>query len=334
VAINLVEGFRVNGIGAEFYSAENTLHPYDYPDGFKPNRCPKSTNKLFSKILMLIFLIKLVIRYKYFIFLQAGRTLMKDQKDIRILKFFGKKTMVVLVGCDARVPEKVEQYTWNPCTGCPDDYKQFVNCNIPRKKELIPLLEKRFDRIASPDECAGLIQGPYHTIYFPRNMDQFVPVYPKNEFPRKIKILHAPSHTHYKGTKYIRAAIAKLAKQNDNFEYIEKQGLQINELYEVITSCDLVIDQLIGGYYGLLSVESMALGKPVVVYIRPDIWEREKSFSPVFNANPDNLYEILEKILLNPGHLEQRGRESRAYVEKFHDAKILAQALYLNLSGQ
>jgi glycosyltransferase involved in cell wall biosynthesis len=96
----------------------------------------------------------------------------------------------------------------------------------------------------------------------------------------------------------------------------------------------LVIDQLIGGYYGLLSVESMALGKPVVVYIRPDIWEREKSFSPVFNANPESLYETLEKILIDPAQLEQKGKESRAYVEKFHDSVMVAKALYLTMNSK
>jgi len=310
------------------------MHPYDYTDNVNPRKCLRSTNRLLNKFLLIFFIIKLIIRYKYFIFLQAGWTLMKDQKDISILKFFGKKTMVIFAGCDARLPENVVPYTWNPCKGCLDEYRQLLNCTPVRKKALIHLLERKFDLIGSPVECAGLIQGAYLKIYFPRRIDHFVPVYFKNESSQKIKILHAPTHTLKKGTKYIRETLEKLSLNYNNFEYIERQGLQINELYKEIASCDLVIDQLIGGYYGLLSVESMALGKPVVVYIRPDIWEREKAYLPVFNANPDSLFDILEKILKDPDQLEQRGRDSRAYVEKFHDAKIVAKGIYLMMSGQ
>jgi glycosyltransferase involved in cell wall biosynthesis len=326
--MNLAEGFRRNGIVADFYSAEQSLHPYDYPDGSTPLRCPKSSNRLMNKLLIAMFLIKLLVRYKYFIFLQAGWTLMKDQKDITLLRFFGKKTLMMFVGCDARVPETVAQFHWNPCTGCPDEYKHFVNCNIQAKRELIPNLETKFDFIASPEECAGLLKEPYFNIHYPRCIDHYLPVYPQKDSRGRIRILHAPSHTHYKGTKYIREAIEKLGRLYENFEYIEKQGLPVKELHKVIASCDLVIDQVLVGYYGLLAVESMAFGKPVMVFIRPDIWELEKNYSPVYNADPDNIYESLEKILLDPSQLEQKGKDSRAYVEKFHDSVGVAIKLY------
>jgi glycosyltransferase involved in cell wall biosynthesis len=147
-------------------------------------------------------------------------------------------------------------------------------------------------------------------------------------------MLHATTQTHYIETKYIRKAIEKIGKKYNNFEYIEKQGLPVNELHLIISSCDLIIDQLIVGYYGLFSVESMAMGKPVVVYIRPDIWEKEKSYSPVFNANPDTIFETLEKILIDPAQLEKKGKESRVYVEKFHDASTVAKSIYQKLNSK
>jgi hypothetical protein len=310
------------------FSAEKNFHPYDYPDGYIPKRCPQSGIKIFNKGLSFLFLIRLLVNYKYFIFLQAGWTLMKDCKDIRILKFFGKKTMLILVGCDARVPEKVNWFKWNPCSGCPDDYKKFVSCDISKKKILIPKLEKIFDFISSPEECAGLLNYSYHKTFFPRNLYRLEPYYSENLLNRKIKILHAPSNKHYKGTKFIREVVENLSKTYDNFEYVEKQGMSISDLYTVISSFDLIIDQVIVGYYGLFSVESMALGKPVVVYIRPDIWDKERSFSPVYNANPDNLYEVLKNILTDPGQLRERGIASRAYVEKYHDAGKIAYDIY------
>lgn len=333
VGINLMEGFRQNGIKADFYSAEKTIHPYNYTKGYSPNMVPHSKNRWVSRIKLIFFLIKILFRYKYFIYLQAGWTLIKDQLDIRILHLFGKKTMVILTGCDARIPEKVEEFKWNPCSDCTDEYKQFLNCDIPMKKALIPELEKKFDHVVSADECAGLLTRPYTTIYYPRVIGDFQAEYPKVTKKDKIRILHAPSNTHYKGTKYVKSSIAILQSKHYNFEYIEVQGLSINDLYEVIKSCNLVIDQMIGGYYGLLGVESMAFGKPVVAYIRPDIWNKISTDCPVYNANPDNLTEVLEKILLEPEQLEERGRQSRKYVEKYHDAHIVAGELFSILNS-
>jgi hypothetical protein len=333
IGVNLMEGFRKNGIYADYYSGEKQLHKYDYESGYLPKKCPTAKNRFIRKLLISIFFVRILLKYKYFIFFQAGWTLMSSQRDVRILRFFGKKTMVVFVGCDARLPEKVARFIWNPCDNCPDEYKRYVNCNIARKKILIPEIEKTFDLVASPEECAGYLSGNYYKINFPRNIISFKPVYPELLIGRKIRILHAPSNNHYKGTKHVRDAINSLKSEYDNFEYIEKQGIPIEQLREVISSCDLIIDQLIVGYYGLFAVESMALGKPVIVYMRPDIWEKEKSFSPLYNANPDNILDILRSICKNPGQLNERGKSSRAYVEKFHDSGIIALDIYNRMKG-
>jgi glycosyltransferase involved in cell wall biosynthesis len=333
VGTNLLEGFLENGIKAGFYSAEKTFHPYNYPDGTIPERIPHSATRWISKIKLVFFLMKILFRYKYFIFLQAGWTLMKNERDIRLLRFFGKKTMVILTGCDARVPEKVEQFRWNPCSACPDEYKQFVNCRIPFKTLSIPELQNTFNFVCSADECAGLLSKTYTTIYFPRVTANFIAAYPAIKKNDRIRILHAPSNTHYKGTKYVRAAIERLKQKYTNIEYVEAQDLPLNELYELIKTCHLVIDQMIGGFYGLLAVESMALGKPVVAYIRPDILEKISNDCPVINADPDTLETVLEKIILNPEALTVIGKTSRRYVERFHDSKKVAGDLYRVLTG-
>jgi len=281
-----------------------------------------------------VFFIFIVLRYKYFIFLQAGWTLFTNQRDIRLLRLFGKKTVVIFTGCDSRIPEMVADFEWNPCSNCPDDCKQTVGCNILRKKALIPALEHKFNYVISPVECAGLIKRTYIPAYFPRIINKFEPHYPRIQAGDKIKILHAPSNTHYKGTAYIRNAINDMQKENFNFEYLEVQGITNHELYNLIKNCHLVIDQMLVGYYGLLAVESMALGKPVVVYIRPDIWNEEETICPVINANPDTLSETLRQILLHPSQLEDKGRQSRAFVEKYHDAATIAMQYYNILNTQ
>ena len=48
---------------------------------------------------------------------------------------------------------------------------------------------------------------------------------------------------------------------------------------------------------------------------------------PVVNTNPDNLREQLIKLITNPQLRYDTGRQSREYVEKYHDAEKIAKQL-------
>ena len=75
----------------------------------------------------------------------------------------------------------------------------------------------------------------------------------------------------------------------------------------------------------------MALGKPVICYIREDdlkfIPPQMREDLPVINATPTNIYEVLKEWLtVRRKELPALGNRSRAYVEKWHDPlKIAAQ---------
>nr|WP_242637877.1 MULTISPECIES: glycosyltransferase [Bacillaceae] len=79
----------------------------------------------------------------------------------------------------------------------------------------------------------------------------------------------------------------------------------------------------------------MALGKPVVTYIRPDLAESSfPSDLPIVNANPDNLFEQVKKLLTNPELRRQYGIKGRRYAEKYHSHDRVADQLikiYSNL---
>ncbi|WP_202785177.1 glycosyltransferase [Heyndrickxia sporothermodurans] len=99
---------------------------------------------------------------------------------------------------------------------------------------------------------------------------------------------------------------------------------EVIKLYE---EADIIIDQVLCGSYGLLSVESMALGKPVVTYIRPDLISTFPDDLPIVNANPDNLYDQVKLLLDNPILRQQLGILGRDYVSRVHDHHIIADQL-------
>jgi hypothetical protein len=317
----LKEGFDKLGVKADFYHFRD--HPFSYNTGIK---IKYSNNGFIRKIQKLALIIKLLIKYHYFIFLSPN-PLLTNFYDIKIFMFFRKKMMLIFVGCDARIPEKVTKYKWNPCINCNQEYKDFVGCIIQEKKEIIKQVESLFDIIVCPQEASGFLKRTYVAAYFPINLESYILPEKYKVLNSKIKILHAPSNKGVKGTKYIYETIDRL-KRNYDFEFELVSNVTVQKVYESILSSDIIIDQMLVGFYGLFSIEAMALSKPVICYIRDDIWENIKNDCPIYNANPDNLFEVLENILKNPERLKEAGMLSRLYVEKYHDAKKIASQYY------
>ncbi len=322
---SLNKGFEQNGITADFYSLN------EHKFGYKTDKVIKySGNTIIRKVQKVILLTKLLFKYNYFIFDSTG-SLLPNFKDINLFRFFGRKTMVIFTGCDIRLPEKVEKFKWNPCRNCSDDYKNFVSCVLETKPDKIRKIEDKFDILLSAEEAAGSLGRKYTETLFPIDIEKFT--YFGSNPIGKLKILHAPSNQEYKGTKFILEAIEKL-KSEFEFEFNVINNVKAEELYKEIEKSDLIIDQMLVGFYGLFSIESMAMGKPVVCYIREDIANRSPKDMPVINANPDTLFNVLKEILMNPGKLPEIGKRSREYAENYHDAKIIAKQYFELLEGK
>ena len=69
-------------------------------------------------------------------------------------------------------------------------------------------------------------------------------------------------------------------------------------------SIDVLIDQIYGGWYGGLAVEAMALGKPVLGYIREDdlkfIPPEMAENLPIVKTCPETLQENLISLIEMP----------------------------------
>lgn len=321
----LKEGFEKNGIKADYYSFNS--HPF----GFKADKTiTYSEFRPISILQKISLLAKLLIKYKYFIYISTGTALLKNFTELKIFRFFNKKTMVIFTGCDVRMPEVVLSLNFNTCRDCPQEYKDFVGCVIDIKKQKLNKCEELFDIIFCPDECAGFLKVKYHNTFFPVNLDNF----PKEKYEnyainKKLTILHAPSNPLYKGTPFILKAVADLQKKYDfNFKLV--RNVSIEELYNEISSSDLIIDSIIGGYYGLFGLESMAMYKPIAGFIRKElpVWQKIKDDCPVYIVDPDTIYGVLEEIILNPGQLIERSKRSREFVEKYHDARKITRQYY------
>jgi hypothetical protein len=141
------------------------------------------------------------------------------------------------------------------------------------------------------------------------------------------RIVHAPSRHQIKGTEFVLAAVDRLRAEGLDFEFELIQNLSHAEAKRRYESADIIIDQLRIGWYGVLGVEGMALGKPVVAYVREDLQHHLGDSPPLGIARPDNVADVLRELILDQRKREELGAAGRRYVEEVHDARVIAGSL-------
>jgi glycosyltransferase involved in cell wall biosynthesis len=139
-------------------------------------------------------------------------------------------------------------------------------------------------------------------------------------------VVHAPTGRERKGTEHVVAACEQLPVELDIVE-----GVPNTEARKRYAEADIVVDQLNAGWYGVFAIESMALGKPVVTYLRDDYKARtEEAFGievPIVSATKDTLVERLRHLVASFEERRRIGDASRAYVEQVHAPDKIADRL-------
>ena len=109
------------------------------------------------------------------------------------------------------------------------------------------------------------------------------------------------------------------------------EGVPHDEARERYARADIVVDQLNAGWHGVFALEAMALGKPVVAHLKPDVVERSaEGFGvrvPIVPATKDTLADALRPLVEDAALRRELGAASRAYVEQVHDIDRVADRL-------
>jgi glycosyltransferase involved in cell wall biosynthesis len=149
----------------------------------------------------------------------------------------------------------------------------------------------------------------------------FTPV-PPSDAARPL-VVHAPSNREKKGTAFVVAACEQLDVELDIVEDVPHDVAR-----ERYARADIVVDQLNAGWHGVFALEAMALGKPVVSHLKPDVVERSaEGFGvrvPIVPATKDTLVDALRPLVEDAALRRELGAQSRAYVEQVHDIDHVA----------
>jgi glycosyltransferase involved in cell wall biosynthesis len=121
-----------------------------------------------------------------------------------------------------------------------------------------------------------------------------------------------------------------------DLQLIEK--MKFSDAVDAYRKCDVLVDQLYAGWYGGVAVEAMALGKPVIAYIRDEdlkyIPKAMKEDLPIITTTPNDIKQTLERcLLMSRDEIYRLGVRSRRFVEKWHNNSEVAQRLRRDFLG-
>lgn len=247
-----------------------------------------------------------------------------DMQELDWLRAAGKRVYVFAYGADVRLRERTLALgRWNFCVDCPTP-KKFCLCDDETGGARLAAI---CARITAPVALGDMLAYPPNA----RNMHYWpiatAPVAAPPARRDTLRIAHAPNHTHFKGSAYLEATIETLRREGAPIEYVKVQGRPNVEVIDIFRDADLVADQFIGGAYGYTALEAMALGKPVLSYVRSADLVEAAQECPLINVTPDTLEITLRWCLANRDRLVTIGAQGAAYVARWHDVSAIAARL-------
>ncbi len=243
--------------------------------------------------------------------------------DIALLKWLGVPGIVEWVGSDIRIPEV--EFADNPyytaVFNAGYEYQRFESRkdSLRRQKGFADI---GFACVTSEGMFQYVQPDIFPTPYLVRKrliLDDF-PVHFPDPNNRKPLLVHSPTRQITKGTAAVIKAIESLQEECE-FEFKLVTGMPRRQAMQIMASADVFLDQFMLGDWGGSSLEAMAMGKPVVCYLKPAVQKAYPEDLPIVNATQDTLRDVLKGLIENAALRRSLGERGRAYAEKYHDSK-------------
>lgn len=216
------------------------------------------------------------------------------------------------------------------------DYPNFMKTEMLNKKDNIIRWTKHSNWIISGCDWVkyvyywdSLILSHFCVDYIKEisETDNYCKIYSENT---PLIVAHAFNHRNIKGTNYIIKIVNKLREKNINIDLRLINNIPNNEAKKIISESDVIIDQLVIGWYGMFAVEAMAFGKPVICYIDHEL-ERlyvmnnliDVDELPFLKADHLSLEKILEDIYFGKINLKDFATKSVKFVKKHHSLESI-----------
>jgi len=259
-----------------------------------------------------------------------------NEQEMRAMRHHGRRLYTYTYGADVRTREATLALgRYNLCADCPEPGR-FCMCDDTEGSANISRISTSATAMMAMGDMLSYVPGARNFHFWPLDVAAMRYVGTRWSKGQTLRIAHAPNHPHFKGTHHLVDAIERLQGEGRAIELVRVQGVPNNEVIALFESCDLVADQFIAGFHGYTALEAMAVGKPVLCYLRDPSMTIDAAVCPMINTWPDTIYQTLRDCLDGCFDLAELGRRSRAYVEHYYSLEAVALrlgALYLETAG-
>ncbi len=254
--------------------------------------------------------------------------------DIGYLKRLGKKVVFHFRGCDIRdeATNHRKHPTLNTCQECTYD-REFCSGSMIRMKRELARAHGDLFLVTTPD-LLDFIPEASHLPFMNVSVDPAA--LPDLERDRSmIRIVHATNHEGIDGTRFITEAVEVLKAEGYPIDFVSAKRISNKDVLTLYKSADICVGKLRQGYYSNFQIESMALGKPTLCYLRREFLDQLPGI-PIVNTTPVTVYENLKALLDDPERRRVLGERGMAFVRAMHSNRRVGEtllAMYRSLLG-
>lgn len=146
---------------------------------------------------------------------------------------------------------------------------------------------------------------------------------------KPMRVVHAANHRFFKGTERLVQAVHTLKAEGLPVDLTLVEGLDNASAMELYRSADVIFDQCLIGFHGYFALEAMALGKPVLCFVRDrDRYLLSPEECPIIDTHPDTLADDLRRLLkAGGGELQRIGALGQTYVLKHYSVEAFSARL-------
>lgn len=243
-----------------------------------------------------------------------------------LLRLAGKRILVSPYGSDIAVP------------GTLAVFEEAIAVDYPETAARADAVRRRVDHFSRwADVIVRNVQPGYlprHDVIWPSQLGIDVDAWTPTSRQKtgdgvegEVMIVHAPNHRALKGTQAVIDAVDAMRADGlrVRLELLERRPNE--EVRAALIESDILAEQLLGGY-GMLAVEGMAAGVPVVSrlsWLPAEIAEHPSiQACPIVDADMANVRTVLERLVRDPAERRRLGAASRAYAVGHHSYAAVA----------
>ena len=267
-------------------------------------------------------------RYDLFVFFFDGGLLGETpawRLELPLLRLAGKRVIVHPYGGDARLASRTRSRGgWNAYSEIEPGHEDRDEADVRTR---VRVLGRWADAVLGSADLVEDLPRLDGLFSFPIDVAEWQPV-PVEEGD-VVRVLHAPNHPAYKGTRHVEAAVERLRAEGEPVELALVQGLPLDDARRLYERAHVVVDQLLIGAYAQFAIECMALGRPVVCYLNPRFAAQHPEWAeaPIVSATPDTIVDELRRLVRDRALREELGGRGPDYVRRHHSLEAVGAQL-------